>query len=104
MTRYLPEFRESIVQKITTSGGPSIMQMPEKTGVHHASIRIWIKNYANRSSMKKSKEWTPEEKLKAIAQTISMNENELGEFLRTNGLHSTELEEWKQIFYSSHII
>lgn len=96
------EFKESIVQKVTTPGGPTIMQLSEKTGIHHTSIRYWIKVYANNSSMKKSKEWTPEEKLKVISQTISMTENELGEFFRANGLHSTELEEWKQLFYSAH--
>jgi trans-2-enoyl-CoA reductase len=30
-----------------------------------------------------------------------MNENEIGEFLRSNGLHANELEEWKQLFYSA---
>jgi transposase len=101
MSRYSPELRESIVQKITTPGGPSIMQMSEKIGVHHATIRIWIKNYANRSGMKKSKEWTPEEKLEVIIKTASMSENERGEFLRANGLHSTDIESWKQDIYSS---
>lgn len=51
--------------------------------------------------MKKSKEWTPEAKLKAIAESLTMTENQLGEYLRANGLHSTDLEEWKQDFYSS---
>ncbi|MDD4976828.1 MAG: transposase [Bacteriovorax sp.] len=94
------EFKESIVQKITTPGGPSIMQMSVKTGVHHASIRNWVKSYANTSGMKKSNEWTPK-KLQAIAHTITMNEKQLGEFLRSNGLHSSDLEQWKQDFYSS---
>lgn len=95
------EFKKSIVQKVTTPGGPSIMQLSEKTGIPHVSIRNWIKIYANNDSMKKSKEWTPEEKLKVISQTFSMSENELGEFLRANGLHSTDVEEWKQVFYSA---
>jgi transposase len=51
--------------------------------------------------MKKSKEWSPEAKLKAIAETLSMTENQLGEYLRANGLHSSDLEQWKQEFYSS---
>ena len=51
--------------------------------------------------MKKSKEWTPEVKLEAIIKTGTMNENELGEYLRANGLHSTEIDQWKQEFCSS---
>jgi transposase-like protein len=95
------EFKESIVQKVTTPGGPTIMQLSEKTGIHHTSIRNWIKTYANNFSMKKSKEWTAKEKLEVIMKTFSMSENELGEFLRTNGLHSTDIEQWKQDIYSA---
>jgi transposase-like protein len=51
--------------------------------------------------MKKTNEWTPEKKLQAIAHTLTMSEKELGEFLRSNGLHSADLEQWKQDFYSS---
>lgn len=99
--RHSSEFKESIVQKITMPGGPTIMQLAEKTGIHHTSIRNWIKIYANNSSMKKSKEWSPEERLEVIIKTAKMSENELGEFLRASGLHLAELEEWKQLFYST---
>ena len=99
--RHSKEFKESIVQKIMMPGGPTIMQIAEKNGLNHSSIRNWIKIYANQSSMKKSKEWSPERKLMAVAQSLTMTENEIGEFLRSNGLHTNELEEWKQLFYSS---
>ena len=99
--RHSKEFKESIVQKIMMPGGPTIMQIAEKNGLNHSSIRNWIKIYANQSSMKKSKEWSPERKLMAVAQSLTMTENEIGEFLRSNGLHTSELEEWKQLFYSA---
>jgi transposase-like protein len=99
--QHSPEFKASIVQKISTPGGPTIMQMSEKTGIHHASIRNWVRSYATTSDMKKSKEWTPEKKLQAIAHSITMNEKQLGEFLRSNGLHSSDVEQWKQDFYST---
>lgn len=98
---YSEDFKESVIQKICTPGGPTIMQMSEKMGIHNTSIRNWMKIYANNVSMKKSKEWSPEAKLEVIMKTFSMSENELGEFLRANGLHSTEIEEWKQVFYSA---
>jgi transposase len=82
-------------------GGPSISETSEKIGVHHTSIRNWMKTYGNLPGMKKSKEWTPEAKLEAIVKTSTMGENELGEYLRANGLHSTEIEQWKQDFYGS---
>ena len=77
------------------------MQMSEKLDIHHTSIRNWIKLYANSSSMKKSKDWTPESKLEVVIKTAAMSENELGEYLRSNGLHSSEIEAWKQDFLSA---
>jgi transposase-like protein len=96
-----PEFKESVVQKISMPGGPSIMEMSEKMGIHHSTIRRWISIYANTNPMKKSKEWTPEAKLKAIAETLNMTDDQLGEYLRTNGLYSSDLDQWRQDFYSS---
>lgn len=98
---YSADFKQSVVQKISTPGGPSVAQMAKNLGVHYTSIYGWFKDHANTSSMKKSKEWTPESKLEAIIKTATMSDNELGEFLRTNGLHSTELDQWKQDFYRS---
>ena len=45
--------------------------------------------------MKKSKKiesLTPEKKLDVVIKAASMSEQELGEFLRSNGLHSSDLE------------
>ena len=99
--QFSPKFKESVIQKICTPGGPSIMMMSEKLGVHHTSIRNWMKIHGNTPDMKKPKEWTPEDKLEAIIKTATMTENELGAYLRANGLHSEEIEQWKQDFYST---
>lgn len=101
MKHYSESFKQSVIKKICTPGGPTIMQISKELEIHHVTIRNWKKIYANMSSMTDSKDWTPERKLQAIAQTLNMNENELGEFLRANGLHSTDIEQWKQDFYST---
>jgi transposase-like protein len=99
--KYSKDFKQSTIQKILMPGGPTIMEMAVKTGAHPTSIRDWMKMYGNSSAMKKTTEWTPEKKLQAIAHTLNLSEKELGEFLRSNGLHSAELEQWKQDIYSS---
>ena len=63
---YSADFKQSVVQKISTPGGPSVAQMAKNLGVHYTSIYGWVKDHANTSSMKKSKEWNPESKLEAI--------------------------------------
>ena len=50
----------------------------------------------NKSKNKLISNWTPEQKLEAVFLTRSMNEQELGEYLRKNGLHSNDLESFKK--------
>lgn len=99
---YSEKLKESIVKKITLPGGPSVKDTAVKIGVSDKTIYRWIASYASNSSMKKSKaDLSPEEKLIIIVKTFSMPENELGEFLRENGLHSADIDQWKQDFYSA---
>ena len=97
---YSEDFKKSVVQKVLLPGGPSVMEISKKIGVHHTSVRKWKEMYAMTASMKTSKKWTPEKKLKAVAETMSLTENELGEYLRKNGLHSNDIKEWKEEFLS----
>jgi transposase-like protein len=89
-----------MVTKLLSPGGPSFRVLSEETGVHHASLRQWVKTYANGTSMtKKSKTSTkfgPKEKLQIIIETASLKDQALGDYLRKNGLHSSQLEEWKE--------
>ena len=48
------------------------------------------------AKQKTAKKWTAEEKLKAINETHAMSEEELGAFLRREGLHSHQLQEWRE--------
>ena len=96
MRRFSEEFKESIIQKSLMPGGPKITELARKHDLCVTTVYGWKKNYANQADMKKSKKWTPEKKWEAIIQTASMSENELGEYLRKNGLHSSDLEQWKK--------
>ncbi|HXH76600.1 MAG TPA: transposase [Bacteriovoracaceae bacterium] len=101
MSVYSNEFKGKMVAKLLSPGGPAFTVLSEETGVHHTSLRQWVKAYGNGWSMtKKSKttpsKFTPEEKLQIIIETASLKDNALGDYLRKKGLHSSQLEEWKQ--------
>ena len=44
---------------------------------------------------KRPKDWTAEDKLKAVLEAASLTEEELGAFLRRQGLHETHLRQWR---------
>ncbi len=101
MKRFSEEFKDSIIQKSLLPGGPTLVSLAQQHDLPVSTVYGWKQKYAKQTGMSKSNKWTPEKKLEAIIQTASMNENELGEFLRKNGLHSSDLEQWKKDFYTS---
>ena len=80
MHHYSEEFKRSIIQKTLLPGGPSLASMAKENGLILTTVYGWKKKYANHSLMKNQKKWTAEKKLQVIIETISLNENELGEF------------------------
>ncbi len=100
ITNYSEEFKQSAVEKLLAPGAPTLAVVARKVSVAPSTLYGWKQKYANQSVMKKTKnrtnhKWSPEQKQEAIGKTFSMNENELGEFLRTTGLHSSDLEAFK---------
>jgi len=101
---YSEEFRQRAVQKLL-SGPYSLKQVAEDIGIPQGTLFSWKNKYAKSSSMKKSKnkknnKVSAAEKLQIIAETLNLKENELGEYLRRKGLHSSDLEQWKSECYS----
>lgn len=47
-------------------------------------------------SFKQLQEWTPEQKLAVVLEAASLSDGELGVFLRSKGITSAVLDEWKQ--------
>lgn len=96
---YSEQFKKNAVKKHLNSG-LSYPKMSEKLGLSQSTLFSWVQKYANQSGMadalKKSiKDWTTTEKLEAIMKTASMSKNDLGKFLRSNGLHSSDLDSFK---------
>jgi transposase len=46
-------------------------------------------------------DWSPEEKLRVVVESRSLSDEELGSFLRKEGLHQAQLEEWSATAHSS---
>ena len=98
---YSEKFKQNAVKMYLTQGF-SYPQLSKKLGVSTSSLHYWVKKYGKvqdmKNSKKLSKDWSPEQKLDAIMKAASMNEEELGEYLRSSGLHSSDLETFKTSF------
>jgi len=103
---YNTDFKEMAVRKLLLPGAPTLTEVAREIGISPSTLFGWKQKYVNGSGMKSkksksAKNWTAEQKLKAVAETLSLSENELGEYLRKNGLHSSDLQEWKDQFLKS---
>ena len=48
--------------------------------------------------------WSPEQKLAAVVETYSMNNEEINEYCRCKGLYSEQLRAWKQACLNGYIL
>ena len=95
---YTQNFKETIIQKSLVPGAPPLAHLAKENNIPVGTIYGWKTSIVKRGIMTKSKQnkLTPEKKLQIIIETSHLLENELGEYLRKNGLHSSNLKEWKK--------
>jgi len=95
---YSKEFKEAIVKKLLSRGDQTISEFCEANSLKLSTVTRWYSKCANITVMKNKKKklkLSAEKILKIISETYSLNEEDLGSYLRKNGLHSNQLTEWR---------
>jgi len=102
--KFSQEFKQAIVKKLLSRGKQTAAQFCEENGLALSTVTRWQSECANVSEMnhKKNKSKVSSENiLKIISETYSLNEEDLGLYLRKNGPHSAQIAEWRESFLSS---
>jgi transposase len=100
---YSEDFKKNAVESLLRQNSGGLRKTSRKFNIPDSTLFGWKKKYAKiddmeNSNNKLSKDWSPEKKLEALLKTASMSEEELGKYLRSNGLHSSDLENFKNSF------
>lgn len=98
MKFYSPEFKAAMVQRMLEPNAISARALSEETGVSQATLSTWLrraKETGNTAMSQRPQEKTPEEKLRLVLESASLQDEQLGEFLRREGVHTTHLEQWR---------
>lgn len=98
MAHYNEDFKQAMIKKLCLPEGPSVYQLSKENGISPLTLRNWVKKYGGGIQVNRNKrpeDWTPEEKLQAVFKASGLEGEKLGEFLRSQGLHSHHIEEWK---------
>lgn len=100
---YTAGFREQVVRKLLIPGGPSAAEMARETGVSAVTLSKWVQRARSLGGMtnvmkppRDPKSWTFQEKLQVLAIAEGLAGEALGALLRREGLHESDLEEWRE--------
>lgn len=102
-----------MVQKMSGHEGISANALSKEEGVSQTALSRWLRDAGTMGEMKKRdkrresgsrgteesrrpQDWPLEEKLRVIVEASKLKEEELGEFLRREGLHKVQLDRWRQ--------
>jgi transposase len=98
--KFSEEFKMKAVQKFLSRGSKTVAEISKEIGVGDCAIYKWIKIYDIRSPTmtepsKRPQDWNLDQKWTAVFDYEKLSEDLRGEYLRSNGLHSDFLLEWK---------
>lgn len=105
---YSLTFQEKMVEKMLGPEGMSIRELARKSGVSSSTLARWRraamvgdmsdgkKRQETTHKARRPQDWSPQERLEAVAQAATLSEEELGAFLRREGLREGHLEQWRQ--------
>ena len=83
----------------------SASALSREVGVSQATLSRWKQQARtlpamsgskdkSRKDTKSSRQWSSKEKLQVVVDAAQLSDEELGGFLRSRGLHTSQLEEW----------
>lgn len=85
----------------------SASALAKETGLSQPTLSRWLREASTVGLMgdqddaaqnaRRPRQWTAEEKLRVVLAAAQLSEDQLGEFIRRKGLHTTQLEEWRQV-------
>ena len=99
--KYNIGFRNSVLKKVLPPSNNTINSVSKETGVCDQTIRNWIQkvkdgNLESASGELSTLHRNSLEKVNLLFKSKSLKDEELGKWLRENGIHSETLKLWEQ--------
>ena len=111
--QYSDMFKQAMIQKMSGPDPISATALSKQVNVPQSTLSKWLRmagigpsyGYPNNAheytkmakikNPKRPNDWSAEDKLKVILEAASLDDEQLGAFLRQKGLHQTHLEQWR---------
>jgi len=105
---YSHGFKARMIQRMAGSEAISATGLSKEVGVSQNTLSRWLREARNlgptmgrqqrkrAGGPKSSRRWSADEKLRIVMAAESLSDEELGAFLRREGVHETQLSEWRE--------
>ena len=101
---------EKMVQKMTGPDARSATALSKEVGVSQGTLSRWlreakmsgmsngedVKGGSGRSGAGYGRRWSPEDKVRVVMEATALSDDELGGFLRREGMHEADLERFRE--------
>ncbi len=100
--KYSPERRESVLRKLLPPQSRSVSSVSEEENISMATLFAW-RNAARAEgrvmpkSDKSVKGWSSDEKFAVVLETAALNETQLAEYCRKQGLFPEQVNDWREL-------
>jgi transposase-like protein len=111
--QYSDMFKDAMIQKLTGPDAISASALSKQVDVPQSTLSKWLRmagvgpsyffpnnahEYTKMAKINNSKrpdDWSAEDKLKVVMEASLLDDEQLGAFLRSKGLHKTHLDQWR---------
>ena len=111
--QYPDVFKNAMIQKMTGTDAISATALSKQIDVPQVTLSKWLRmagigpsyafpnnareytKMAKITDPKRPNDWSAEDKLKLVMEAASLDDKQLGAFLRSKGLHQTHLDQWR---------
>jgi transposase-like protein len=102
---YTESFKAKMVQRMSPPNAISAMGLSKEIGVSQSQLSRWLRTAPTVTLMTKERRADPvaqvgasrsaEEKVRIVMAAAALSPGELGAFLRREGVHEAEVEQWR---------
>ena len=106
--RYSETFKQKMVQRLLLPGAPSAVELSREVGVDHSTLSRWLRDACGSRTFdavtkddnrprrpRRPEDWDDRERLRVVLEAGRLSGDELGAFLRREGLHEETLAAWR---------
>ena len=112
--QYSEKFKSRMIGKMSGARGMSANALSAEVGINQPTLSRWLreartvpgmskskKSHESKKSPSSPKNWSAEAKFRVVVDSQSLSDEQLGAFLRKEGVHQAQLDEWAEAMRSS---